>query len=357
VLNVAKDYIGASSKAIKFEKNGRVSYLWSNSPVVLRPTILLLGHLDVVDGGEDLNIFMPQIKKGLLTGRGAGDMKGYASVILYCYKHLLEVNKDASVALLLTTDEEVGGSNGSKYVVDSGLSPEVVFIPDAAVDFNVVTSEKAPHHFILRAQGKGGHASRSFEINNPLDRICDFYAEARKYFQLTTKNNNWASTFDMTTIKSDSDAKNSIPSVAEASFSWRWPLEHIDFETGRKQILKIASKHSCDVILEEGWGEGVTVSETNPYIVLWKKNIEQHLGRRVEFTKVHGSSDGRHFFNSKNSGSKNIVLTAANSGGHHSSFEWVDINSLVILAKALTDFIDEVLSDYQLTDRSMIGSK
>jgi succinyl-diaminopimelate desuccinylase len=341
-LNVAKKYIGKSSNPLAFKHNGCTSYLWSNSKTVLKPKFLMLGHLDVVSDGGDSSLYEPKLEGGVLKGRGSGDMKGHVASLLYSYKHSIETNKETDIALLLTTDEEVGGFNGSKFLVDSGLSPEVLFVPDADVDFDIVTSEKAPHHFVIQARGEGGHASRSFALDNPLNKIWGFYNEVRNIFHIATNKNSWASTFDMTTIKTDSKTKNMIPSFAEASFSWRWPLEQIDFETGRKKILKIAAKFNCEVVLEEGWGQGTVSSESNPYIALWKQTIEHQLGKKVSFTNVHGSSDARHFFNHSKNGTKNLIITSAVTGGHHSSTEWVNVDSLEILSKALIIFIDKV---------------
>jgi len=341
LLNLAKSFLGSKNKPIVFKKNGVVSYLWSNAKEPMKPNILLFGHLDVVDAESPSELFRPKLKKGRLLGRGAGDMKGHAAVLLACYKQVLETNTDVSLALLLTTDEEVGGFNGARYVVESGLKPGILFLPDSSVNFDIVVSEKAPHHFTIEAKGEGGHASRAFEIDNPLNKILGFYEEVRREFHIATRKKSWASTFEIVAIATNNRSLNKVPSLATASFSWRWPLEHIKFEVGRRKILKIATKHSCKVVSEEGWGEGVMINKSASYVNKWKKIIEQNSGKKVSFTKVHGSSDARHFFNNGLYGTKNIIVTSAVTGGHHSQSEWVDVESLAILGKSLLQFINE----------------
>jgi succinyl-diaminopimelate desuccinylase len=257
-----------------------------------------------------------------------------------CYREILSKHKHASLGLLLTTDEEIGGFNGTRYVVESGLKPNILFLPDGGNNFNIIVSEKAPHHFVVEAKGEAGHASRAFELNNPINRIVNFYTEARTEFNSANSQKTWASTFEMTTIETDNKAKNRIPSMASASFSWRWPLEQIKFHNGRERILTIAKKHNCNIVLEEGWGEGTVVDKNDQYIKDWQKIIELHIGRKISFVQSHGASDARHFYNSKKYGTKNIIITSALTGGLHSNSEWVDVESLNTMIKSLMQYIE-----------------
>lgn len=338
-LNFARRYLNTSPAIYK--SDDVTSYLWSNSEDPLKPNLLLLGHLDVVDVDMQLDLFESKLEGSLLTGRGAGDMKGHVAVLLRAYKQTLKENNKSSVSLLLTSDEEVGGFNGAKYVVESGLRPGVLFLPDGSVNFNIISSEKAPYQFSLESFGKGGHAAWAFTIENPLDNILNFYNETRKEFDRATKKKAWASSYEMTSIETDSQSLNTIPSFAGASFSWRWPLEQIDFKIGRNKILKTAKKYSCKITHEEGGGEGTIINKNASYIKDWRRIIEKTIDRKVRFSQQHGASDARHFFNSKTYGTKNIVVTSANAGGFHSSREWVDIDSLIKLEQALLKYIDQ----------------
>jgi succinyl-diaminopimelate desuccinylase len=341
VLTYIAKYLGDGIKPKVFTKNNITSMLWSNAQEEMSPKLLLCAHVDVVDVGDRPDLFQPKIEDNMIIGRGAGDMKGQTAAVLWCFKNALR-NNIKNIGLLVTTDEEVGGFDGAKFVVESGLQPGIVFIPDGGDNFQIVLSEKAPHHVVIEAQGKGGHASRAFELDNPINKIFAFYEEARKEFSKATKEEPWATTFEMTTIESDSHSKNKIPSRATASFSWRWPLEQIEFNTGRATILEIAKKHNCTVIGEEGWGEGTVVKKDQDFIQEWCKSVEKNVGRTPEFTQSHGASDARHFYNSKEFGTKNILISAPKSGGHHADTEWIDINSLIMFAQTLETYITQV---------------
>lgn len=341
-LECAQKFLDNSIKPRVFKHNKVTSFLWSNGKNKLTPKLLLSAHLDVVDVGENKKLFAPVVEGNKLSGRGAGDMKGQAAVLLWCFKNAISENPRADIALLLTTDEEVGGFNGARFVIESGLKPDIVFLPDGGEDFSVVDSEKAPHHFILKTTGPGGHASRAFKIDNPVNRISAFYQEVRKVFSVASSKKPWASTFEMTTIQTDNKSKNVIPMEVVASFSWRWPLEQIKFDLGRRKILAIAEKYQCKVILEEGWGEGTLIDKNSPDVKTWKKIIEKNLGRRIKFSQSHGASDARHFFNNKKYGSKNIIITSPKTGGHHTDTEWIAIDSLIMMGNALNEFIVQV---------------
>jgi len=341
-LKCAQSFLGDLIKPKIYEHNGVKSFLWSNSPDPMRPHLLLSAHLDVVDVGSETRLFKPVIEGSLLKGRGAGDMKSQAAVLLWCFKQTLVNNPKANIALLLTTDEEIGGFDGTRFVVDSGLKPDVVFIPDGGYDFELVLSEKAPHHFVLSFKRAGGHASRAFEVENPVNDLFSFYEEVRRKYSKADKRNPWDTTFEMTTIETDNRAKNRIPSEVVAAFSWRWPLEQIKFSAGRKEILAIAKKHHCKLVSEEGMGEGTLIDKNNDFVKQWIKVTETKLGRKIKFTHSHGASDARHFYNNQRFGTKNIIITSPKIGGLHANSEWIEINSLLILAETLTEYIETV---------------
>lgn len=339
-IKIIDEYLGKKFKSKTFTKNGFTSKLWSTSSTPMKPKLLLSGHLDVVDTGGNTKLFTPIIKNSTLIGRGAGDMKGHIAAMLVALKKHVKKNPNANISLLLTTDEEMGGFNGTRHVISKGLSPKTVFVPDGSINFNLVESEKAPHHFIVSSKGPGGHASKSFEIKNPINNIFNFYSDVRKSFAKADKKNPWASTFEMTFINTANKSKNKIPSEVTAAFSWRWPIEQIDFQKGRKKVLSLCKKHNCIVIKEEGGGEGTLVNTKSHDIKKWKKIIEKSLNKKVRFTKSHGTSDARHFYNNKKCGTDNIIITSAATGGHHASDEWIDINSLFQLSKSLSSFLD-----------------
>lgn len=338
-LDICAEYLGESVHYKDFEKNGYVSRLWGDPETLMNPRLLLLGHVDVVDVEGNMSLFSPRIENGRLYGRGSGDMKGHDAAMIESFRDRALNEGVHGIGLLLTTDEEIGGFNGAKHVVECGLRADVVFVPDGPFNFDIVKSQKAPHHFVVQAKGPGGHASMAFEIENPVNAIINFYNEVRQTYATATTENPWASTFEMTVIGTDNKSKNRIPDAVTAAFSWRWPLEQIDFQAGRADILRICEKYGCEVLLEEGGGQGCITDPSASYVKEWKQIIEAEIGYGVGFINTHGATDSRYFYNVSEGGSQNILLTSAVTGDHHSEKEWIDINSLAQLSNAISKYM------------------
>jgi succinyl-diaminopimelate desuccinylase len=89
------------------------------------PTLVFLGHTDVVPSGPEADWrsppFEPTVRDGRLYGRGAADMKGSVAAMVVALEQFLAAQPEhpGRVALLLTSDEE-GPSNldGVRKVVE-----------------------------------------------------------------------------------------------------------------------------------------------------------------------------------------------------------------------------------------------
>jgi succinyl-diaminopimelate desuccinylase len=360
VLDLVDKYLGNNDviHREKFEKNEVVSRLWGDKETFLNPKLLLSGHIDVVSAPNEL--FSPSMKDGKLFGRGTGDMKGHVVALITAYKKWVSENKSSKgVGLLLTSDEEVGGFNGTRYVIENDLlKPKIVFIPDGSFAFDIVDSQKAPHHFHVRVVSKngGGHVSKAFEIDNPTNHILDVYSEMRKKYSLAKSakqsgnpEDEWMSTFEMTVFKTGSggiekgskqieNGANMIAEWAEAWFGWRWPLEvEIDgkkatYKSGLKDLKIAAKKHDVEILDNgHGFGEGCYTNPNAKFVQKWKGIIEPIVGHQVGFRHMHGATDGRHFYKY----GSDVLVTSAINGGEHSKEEFVDIDSLVNLSEAI----------------------
>ncbi len=342
VLDLASEFLGSAVSSRTFEHvdpethNKAISRLWGEADSLLTPKLLLSGHIDVVGVDGDTSLFTPKVEGKMLMGRGAGDMKGHDAAMLSAYKRWIDEHGGAhGVGLLLTSDEEIGGANGTRFVISQGLKPDVVFIPDGSFDFDIVKSEKAPYHFVVSAESPGGHVSRAFKLDNPINRILGMYQEARDIFSIATQDQPWASTFEMTIINTPNESKNKIPNKVTAAFGWRWPMEQMDYETGKRQIQDLCKKYGLTIILEEGGGEGLLTDPNADFVKDWKAIIESVIDRNVGFTVMHGATDGRHFYHSNQFGSKKVLITSGITENHHEQGEWIDLDSLALLSEAI----------------------
>ena len=102
---------------------GQVDNLWAVHGTD-RPTLVLLGHTDVVPSGPreawSSDPFAPEVRDGGLYGRGAADMKGSVAAFVIALERFVAVHPGHAgrVALLLTSDEEGDAIDGVRKVAD-----------------------------------------------------------------------------------------------------------------------------------------------------------------------------------------------------------------------------------------------
>jgi len=391
-LEVVSETIGSNSPLVSktFESSGIVSRIWGDRESLMSPQLLLCGHIDVVPA-DDPDQFEPKVKDSRMYGRGAGDMKGHVASMVAAYIDWLgREHNSKGLGLLLTADEERGGFNGARYIIEKqNLKPKTVIIPDGEFNFDICYSQKAPHHFHVLAKAEGAHVAHAYRADNPINRVIGAYLEMRKKYAVATREHDWGSTFELTVIQSpmtyieefDSEENKNIPgkqidinklledekrvrriissiintkqnsakripSSVEAWFGWRWPLdveidgEKATLESGTKDMERVAKEFDLKILGDgHGQGEGCYCDKKAPFVQTWKETIESHLKRKIGFTYMHGATDGRHFYKY---GSE-VLTTSAITNGAHSIKEWVDINSLVILSHALSDYLKRIV--------------
>jgi len=102
---------------------GDVDNLWASHGEGA-PTLVLLGHTDVVPPGPReawaSDPFVPEIRDGLLYGRGAADMKGSVAAFVLALERFVAKHPQhrGRVALLLTSDEEGDAIDGVRKVAE-----------------------------------------------------------------------------------------------------------------------------------------------------------------------------------------------------------------------------------------------
>src|SRR5688500_5294058 len=103
---------------------GVVDNLWATHGTGA-PVLTLLGHTDVVPAGPrerwSSDPFVPEIRDGVLYGRGAADMKGSVAAFVVALEAFVAAHPrhPGTVALLLTSDEEGDAIDGVRRVAET----------------------------------------------------------------------------------------------------------------------------------------------------------------------------------------------------------------------------------------------
>ncbi len=294
--------------------------------------LLLNGHLDVVDGKKEE--FSPREKKGIIYGRGSGDMKAGCAVMMKFLKDFSEQQQEKSIGLLLTTDEEVGGKNGVGYLVENQLkkiNPKIVIVPDGGKNLKtIILNQKGILQIKIWAKGVSAHGARPFLGDNAIDKLLNIYNKLKKKFPNPSKRI-WTNTMNLGKFLGG-NATNKVPDEAEMFLDFRFT------KIGdRKKIVDKISKITNNFeILAEG-KPFIQKKEAN-FLMKYKNIVEKELGEKVFFDKVEGASDARYFSKKKTS----VIITKINCDNIHSEGEWVEIKEIKNFYNILVKFINEI---------------
>src|SRR5690606_11634042 len=103
---------------------GAVDNLWATHGSGA-PVLVLLGHTDVVPPGPReawaSDPFVPEVRDGVLYGRGAADMKGSVAAFVVAAERFVAAhpNPAGTRAVLLTPDGEGDATDGGRRVADT----------------------------------------------------------------------------------------------------------------------------------------------------------------------------------------------------------------------------------------------
>lgn len=329
VIGFCQDYFSGRNFVIKrFEKNKKPSLVvtFENTK---SPEVFMAGHLDVVEAEKEQ--FRPEVKRGRLCGRGSADMKGADAVMMLLMKNLSKLKGKPSLGLILTTDEEIGGFDGARYLLeDKGYSCKVAFVPDGGRNFKIITSEKGIMHLKISAKGKSAHASSPWKGENALDKLINAYENLRKEFPNPKGPKDWRISLNLGKMQGG-DATNKVADWGEAFIDMRYPETYT-----KEQILKKINGLIGDLKLEViTSGFPFHTDRDNPYIQRYHEIAEKTLKRKVSFDRSPAASDAR-FFSPKRIP---VILTEPMGGGVHGKNEWVDIKGLEKLYQILEEFV------------------
>lgn len=325
-LNYIEDCFSEDFRFERFEKDGEKALLISRGE---NPRILLHGHIDVVDAEKDQ--FEPELKDGRIYGRGAADMKSG----LACLMKTLEETENKELALLLTSDEERGGFNGTGHVIEEkDLSPEIVISaePDDSETFpSIVTKQKGVLQLRIKVEGKSAHASKPGKGENAAEKLIEKYREIE---QLFSHEKEFSTTVNLGKLFSPGPV-NKVPEEAEMELDIRFSQQY----PKKKVLSDIRNIENINVkVLTEA--PMMETSEESQPVKSLNKSAEEVSGRQIKFRKENFASDMRFFTE------KGIPAVCFGPEGYnlHGENEFVEVESLETYCEILKNFLDREFS-------------
>ena len=270
------------------------------------PLLCFAGHTDVVPPGPAeawaSPPFQPTERNGKLYGRGAADMKtSIACFITACERFIAQHPQfSGSLALMITSDEEGDGKDGTVRVV------ETLRARGEHIDYCIVGEPTAEHTLgdtikngrrgslsgSLTIYGKQGHIAYPHLAANPIHLAAPALAEltaehwdnGNAYFPPTG--------FQISNIHAGTGATNVIPSELSVQFNFRFSTES-DAESLQRRVEAILEKHCLHYSLQWQLSGQPFLTETGRLTQAAQAAIAEECGIQAALSTGGGTSDGR----------------------------------------------------------------
>ena len=215
---------------------GKVDNLWATHGDGDGPVLVLLGHTDVVPTGPReawaSDPFVPEIRGGVLYGRGAADMKGSVAAFVVALEAFVAAHPRhaGKVALLLTSDEEGDAIDGVRRVA------EVFRARGERIDWCITgePSSKDALGDLLRVGRRGtlsatltvrgiqGHVAYPDKARNPIHQAMPALAELAAKRWDEGYESFPPTSLQISNINAGTGANNVIPGELQALFNLRY---------------------------------------------------------------------------------------------------------------------------------------
>ncbi|HEX8303095.1 succinyl-diaminopimelate desuccinylase [Sphingomonas sp.] len=262
------------------------------------PHFAFAGHLDVVPPGAGWTsgAFQPEIRGGLLHGRGAVDMKGAIAAFVVAAARVPE----GMVSMIVTGDEEGPATFGTPRLIERmaerGLRPDMCLVgePTSAqrLGDTIKIGRRGSAVIDVAVIGQQGHVAYPHLADNPVPRLVRALAEIDA-IELDS-GNAWfqPSNIEVIDLEVGNRATNIIPARATARISIRFN----DLQEGPDLVARIEQivlRHAPDSVVKgRVYGEAF-LTEPGVLSSLVSGAIQARLGLAPELSTTGGTSDAR----------------------------------------------------------------
>jgi succinyl-diaminopimelate desuccinylase len=302
--------------------------------------IYLYGNIDVV-GGED-SLFSLRRDEGKLIGRGVIDMKFGVACSIETLCRLSAEMLEQKIALIITTDEELGGIHGARFLVDSEkYRGKCIIGPNGMLSeshFNLEIQNKGTIHTKYSKKGIAAHGSRPWQGDNAIDTLFAFYQELKQAFNKGSEKV-YDSTLNLGSIQGGI-ATNVVAEEASINIDFRYVSkdqaeEYYLLENELIEKYKVKKELIVDAM-------NISVDKEDPLFKQFSRSVEKYIhSDEIQEVKAHGSHDIREFFKV---GMFPIIFTPR-GGDNHKPTEWIWADDLEILCNISIDFITTYFND------------
>ncbi len=263
------------------------------------PHFAFAGHLDVVPPGEGwtTGAFAPQVRGGLLYGRGAVDMKGSIAAFVAA---VAQTESDGQLTMLITGDEEGEADFGTREIIKRLIAhdnvPDLCLVGEPTsvtrLGDTIKIGRRGSTNIWITVPGVQGHVAYPHLADNPVPKLVRILSAIDAL--VLDAGNDWfqPSNIEMTEIEVGNPAGNVIPKQARARISIRFN----DQQTGDALVAQISALARAivpDVVVSgKVYGEAFLTPPGRLSATI-SAAILAHTGQAPELSTTGGTSDAR----------------------------------------------------------------
>lgn len=296
------------------------------------PTVLLLGHLDTVFPSGTTRSRPFTMDGDRAAGPGVFDMK--AGIVIMA-EALALVERPGEVAVLLTSDEEIGSITSRGLVEREATRAGSVLVLEPSLDGAVKVARRGGSIYRLEVHGRAAHAGLEPELGR--SALTEL---AHQVLALPGLADEALGTTVSPTVARAGTVTNAIPDYAEVQIDVRaWTIgELARVHAGIAGLRTRTRDVSLRVIgginrppMEDGASRELLASA---------RTVAERLGHgQVEAVSAGGASDGNF---TAAVGARTLDGLGPRGGGAHAIDEWVSVASIMERVELVSGLIDEL---------------
>lgn len=309
------------------EVNGSPVLWWGPKPA----DVLLLIHLDTVwPKGSFLPLW--QVDGDRITAPGSFDMKAGFVQAVYALRGIT-----GSVALLCTTDEEVGSKASRALIEESARSAKAVLVLEASINGAVKTGRKGTADFIIEVHGRASHAGLEPEKGvNATTEMAHLIVEIEKIQKVA---NPEFQTTAVPTVLTSGTTTNTVPALARLVVDCR-SFAMSELERIESALHQLTPQHpDARILISGGINRPPLQPESTKSLFERAKKVAATLGRgELLGVAVGGASDGNF---AAATGVPTLDGLGAIGGNAHAQGEWISAKGIA----SQIEFLHALLKD------------
>jgi succinyl-diaminopimelate desuccinylase len=297
------DTLEAALRPLGFEVNrfmsGEVENLFATRGAG-SPHFGFAGHLDVVPPGEGWtgDAFIPELRGGLLYGRGAVDMKGGIAAFVAAAAEVPEHR--GTLSLLITGDEEGPAIHGTRaimaWMAERGVRPEMILIgeptSEARLGDTVKIGRRGSVNMWITIPGVQGHVAYPHRADNPVPRLARVIAALESLHLDDGTDSFQPSNLEVTAVETDTKATNVIPGSARIQLNIRFN----NLQRGEDLVALVRRTTQAEApgaSVEAMISGEAFLTPAGPLYELVTRAITEETGIKPTLSTSGGTSDGR----------------------------------------------------------------